>query len=287
MVFERGTLWERIVRQSRRSLDSGDREPLASEVHEIIDDGETFAVHVTVGRDRKWRLTKEQKAAGVDPFMPPYDDELFVADLSETHVAMLNKFNVIDHHLLIVTRAFEPQQSVLTDADFSAVWACLREFDALAFYNSGSEAGASQEHKHLQVVARSCLGTVPDPAALPLCGRSSRGASRYAFARRPVPPGLSGAAEAGPALTALYRTLLREMDLLTEGAPNAPYNLLLTRECMVVVPRTRAGWKKSGVNGMGYAGSFLLHGPADLEWLSEVGPLAVLARAGRPPRVPA
>jgi ATP adenylyltransferase len=64
----------------------------------------------------------------------------------------LNKFNIIDHHLLIVTRTFKEQETWLTLQDFEAMWACLNEIDGLVFYNGGKTAGASQRHKHLQLV---------------------------------------------------------------------------------------------------------------------------------------
>jgi ATP adenylyltransferase len=289
LLLEPGTLWERVVRQSRRSLESGDREPLSTELHEITDDGATFAVHVTAGRDRKWSTTRAQKAAGVDPFMPPYDDELFVADVGEQHVAVLNKFNVLEHHLLLVTRAFESQQSLLHEADFSALWACMQEFDALAFYNSAPEAGASQLHKHLQVVSTAVVGQELESVDLPFRGKSFVSGSGYAFAREKLPANLAAEPQrVGARLSDTYRGLLARLDLFSSDAPDAPdapYNLLLTRDCMVVIPRTRAGWQRSGVNAIGYAGSFLLHHPEDLAWLREVGPLQVLAHAGRSVKV--
>ena len=48
---------------------------------------------------------------------------MFVADVSDTHLCLLNKFNVIEHHLLIVTRKFEHQETLLTVRDFQAVLA--------------------------------------------------------------------------------------------------------------------------------------------------------------------
>ena len=72
--------------------------------------------------------------------------------VSGTHVAILNKFNVVDRHLLIVTREFEEQRSLLTPRDFEAWWRCLGEYESIGFYNGGAEAGASQPHKHLQLV---------------------------------------------------------------------------------------------------------------------------------------
>ena len=60
-------------------------------------------------RKEQTRHEREVKAgefSAVNPFLP-YDPDLVVADISDTHVALLNKFNVIDHHLLIVTRCFK------------------------------------------------------------------------------------------------------------------------------------------------------------------------------------
>ena len=90
-------------------------------------------------------------AARPNPFLP-YDPAMYVADASPTHVCLLNKFNVVERHLLIVTRAFEDQETPLTQPDFEALWTCLAEAEGLGFYNSGAVAGASQPHKHLQLV---------------------------------------------------------------------------------------------------------------------------------------
>ena len=80
------------------------------------------------------------------------DPELYVGDISDTHYCLLNKFNVLQHHLLIVTRHFEHQEELLKMRDFVALCSAMREFDGLAFYNAGGKAGASQPHKHLQIV---------------------------------------------------------------------------------------------------------------------------------------
>lgn len=42
--------------------------------------------------------------------------------LSATHTAVLNKFNVLQQHLLIVTYRCEQQEVLLTGADFEALW---------------------------------------------------------------------------------------------------------------------------------------------------------------------
>ncbi len=49
-----------------------------------------------------------------------------MAHLSPTHTLLLNKFNVVAHHLLVVTRAFESQLDPLTTADMEATWAVMQ-----------------------------------------------------------------------------------------------------------------------------------------------------------------
>jgi len=73
-----------------------------------------------------------------NPFSPP-EKELTVADVTDTHIAVLNKYNVMDHHLLIVTRRFEDQETLLTLRDFEALWLCMAEYDGLGFYNGGAK----------------------------------------------------------------------------------------------------------------------------------------------------
>ena len=42
--------------------------------------------------------------------------------LEPHHVLLLNKFNVVENHLLVVTREFEQQTDPINANDFAAVW---------------------------------------------------------------------------------------------------------------------------------------------------------------------
>jgi len=55
----------------------------------------------------------------VNPFLP-YDEELWVQHLSDTHTLLLNKFNLVEHHTIVVTRTFQSQDEPLTEADLAA-----------------------------------------------------------------------------------------------------------------------------------------------------------------------
>ncbi len=256
-------LRSRVREQIARAQASGDLQPTQTLDFELEEDGVRFVVHRIAGRDRKKRSRREQARTGVDPFLPPYLDDLLVAKLSATHVALLNKFPVLDEHLLIVTREDEPQQSWLTREDFDALHACMQELDGLAFYNSGRKAGASQSHKHLQLV--------PMPVTtLSLLDSEARG-----FACALGKPDGAG----GGALLACYRGLMQQVDL--DGDRDA-YNLLVTRERMAVIPRSRHDCQGIFLNAMAYAGSYLVRDAAQLERLREIGPRRALAEAGRP-----
>jgi ATP adenylyltransferase len=145
-LFAPGTLWHRLLATTTDALQSGALEPIETRGSQCEDRGIRFLIRMVVNL-----RNKPQGDENRNPFLP-YERGLYVADASDTHVCLLNKFNVVEHHLLIITRAFEHQEEMLTTADFQALWRCLLEYESLGFYNSGSGAGASQPHKHLQLV---------------------------------------------------------------------------------------------------------------------------------------
>ena len=126
--------------------------PIATDLVIVHEDGLAFPIRVLGHFDKKLRdPTSTAKKGNRNPFLP-YDPNLFVADVSESHVCLLNKYPILEGHLLIVTREFRHQETLLTCDDFAAAWRCLAETDGVVFYNSGPIAGASQPHKHLQLI---------------------------------------------------------------------------------------------------------------------------------------
>jgi ATP adenylyltransferase len=270
--LERGTLWKATVERTAAALRCGALEPIATRCEAVAADGADFVVRVLSHLDRKHDALAAQRREGRNPFLP-YDEDLFVAEVTDTHLCLLNKFNVIDHHLLLVTRAFEEQESPLTPADFEALEVCMDEFDAFAFYNSGRVAGASQPHKHLQLVPVPIgLGPERTPIDRWLDAPSPKLGFRYAFTRL----------ESGADLYSLYRDLAGAVDL--DRSPR-PYNLLVTRDWMLLVPRSRASYEGVFVNALGFAGGFLVGSREQLDRVRELGPLRILEAVAesRPP----
>ncbi len=286
--FERGTLATAIASRADAALRQGALVPIPTHAHVVEDGGIAFVVRVLDQLARRREATARQRATGANPFLP-YEEALRVVDLNDTHVCLLNKFNVVDRHVLLVTREFEDQQSPLGPADFAALWACLAETDGLGFYNAGEMAGASQRHKHLQVVP---LPLGPG-AAFPFAARLEALAveeGAAVAAGLPFPAALAGVGnlaardpdDAAPSLAALYRELLQR----TRVVPGRdPYNLLATRRWLWLVPRTRARWQGLDVNALGFAGALLVSDDDALARLRALGPLALL-RAVTPAGAP-
>ncbi len=233
--------------------------------------------------------SRQAAGAGFNPFLP-YEEDLFVADVSATHLYLLNKFNVLDHHLLIVTREFEEQENRLNLEDFAALWTCMAEFEALAFYNSGRIAGASQQHKHLQMVplplAPGGPGIPIEPVLAAACFEGPVGTAPqlpfvHAIAR--LEPGwLQSPQEAAAATLALYHRLLLATGLSIDQPQPAPYNLLATRHWLLLVPRSRESFESVSINALGYAGALLVRNESQARVIREQGPLTVLWQGAVP-----
>jgi ATP adenylyltransferase len=273
--IEPGSLWPALRARAEHARRCGALAPIATERAEVEEAGIRFVVRVLAHLERKVRAGFAQARTGHNPFLP-YNEDLFVADVSQTHLCLLNKFNVLDHHLLLVTRAYEEQESLLTPGDFEALAFCMAEFDALGFYNSDSVAGASQRHKHLQLVPVP-LGAGPE--RLPVDGALADGRLPFVHAAERIDP------FCGAALHETYRQLLRGLRLEgLEGEVRAScsYNLLVTRDSMVLIPRERHEVEGVPVNALGFAGALLVRNRQQLAELRRRGPLDLLRCAGRP-----
>ncbi len=299
MAFRKGTLWDALVRTTGHALAIKALLPVPTDHAFIEDGGVRFFVRVLARLRQKDEARRNQGAearAGksASPFLPPEKD-LTVGDVSDTHIAVLNKFNVVEHHLLIVTRLFEDQDMLLTPADFEALWTCMAEYAGLAFYNGGREAGASQQHKHLQMVP---LPLAPEGPAVPLepllAGAPEKGIGKvpglpfqHAFVRLDAgivkdPP------EAARSTFSLYGDMLASLGFSPPRPSRLtrqtmPYCFVTTRDWMLLVPRSREHFEDISLNSLAYAGSFFVRDEQQLERLKAYGPLNALESVALPP----
>jgi ATP adenylyltransferase len=272
------SLWQLVTSTTKSAAREGVLVSLPTERVSVEDHGISFVVHVSTLQDDKDRAKTAQLARPFNPFLPP-DPDLTVSVVPPHHLAVLNKFNVLRHHLLIVTREFEPQEALLNEADFSALLTCMAEIDGLGFYNGGVVAGASQSHKHLQLVPLP-LGDGSHPTPVdPVIERTARIGS---FSTVPVMSfthtvaGLDGERLGPDRAKELHRLYLGACAEIGVHDESRPYNLLLTRRWMLVVRRSREHWHRVSINALGFAGSMLVRDRSELDRLRGFGPLEAL-----------
>jgi len=77
----------------------------------VYDRGIDFDVRVIKSLAKKPTLAQNQNAAtkkkDFDPFVPPFEEGLFIANLSATHRLLFNKFCICKEHCLVVTKEMQ------------------------------------------------------------------------------------------------------------------------------------------------------------------------------------
>jgi len=269
-VIDRSDLWRRVDEVTRR--EQGRALESVPTVCEILEeDGIPYQLRVLQGIHPKRKAKKEQKRTGRNPFLPPEPD-LYVGNLSPTHGAVLNKFNVFGGHLLVITREYSPQEGLLDEEDFDALLVAMEGVDGLGFYNAGRTAGASQPHRHLQVAPLPLLPSTqgwPTPIDAAITGG------------RPLPFAHALTMLEGRALVrsdaqrlfGLFRSLMADQGL-ADG--DRPYNILLTRRWMIVIPRSVDRFERISINALGFVGSLLVRDRERLALVKTLGPGAIL-----------
>jgi ATP adenylyltransferase len=273
-------LWSLVAERSERAQALGALSPIRTQVRLVEDAGMRFSVRIVDSLKRKARA---RAAAPADPF-GPWDPELFVADATERHVVLLNKYPVLPNHVLLVTRRFEEQESPLGLQDFEAFCWGLGPGPALGFYNAGAMAGASQRHKHLQLVALPWSAAEPK---LPLesvveHARDSAGRVCNALPFRHAVAALGRRWWQDPGAPSAVLELTSEL-MRAVGYP-AFYNLLLTRRFVMVVPRVAERFGSISVNALGFAGALLVKDERQERELLDAGPMAALVATAGPSR---
>lgn len=285
------SLQQRIRAQLRRAQLSGALRPLAAESSPLTQEGLHYWVH-RLERDPTLKpRTLPRRDPAFDPFSDP-DPLLYVQGWGARHHLLLNKFPITADHALITTRDFEPQQAWLSLEDHWAARHALDALDGLIFYNSGPASGASQRHRHLQLVPLPLAKWAPDPDATARHPGPGRFPLEAAWLAAPAEAGLGEPTESPllpfrhrlcalpPRATAAqsYAAYRACAEALGVADRQPCYNLLMTREQMLFVPRTQAGAEGILFNALAFTGSLLVPHEAAQALLSTHG-VAPLLRA--------
>ncbi|HEY9876480.1 MAG TPA: hypothetical protein V6D12_23845, partial [Candidatus Obscuribacterales bacterium] len=63
---------------------------------------------------------------------------------------------------------------------------------------------------------------------------------------------------------------------------STPYNLLATREWMLIVPRSQERFESISINSLGFAGAMLVRNEQQMQILKDYGPMTALKNVAVP-----
>jgi ATP adenylyltransferase len=275
--------WRCALERSEQALAAGALVPLSTELMERP------ALEPFRLRRLLSRTPKHLRAGGPkpNPFLP-WERALEVERLGAGHVLLLNKFPVQPGHVLLITSSWQPQSAWLSSADWAAVATVAADTGGLWFFNSCAAAGASQPHRHLQLLPRPA-GESSCPLAPLLRRQLAQEAPRWPW-RYVLLPRQGMAAAADPqqqalTLQALYRAAADALGLglpSHEPQPRHPYNVLFDDDWFLMVRREREHAAGFSLNALGFAGYLLATERSDLAWLEREGPCRLLAEVATP-----
>ncbi|ORZ24644.1 HIT-like domain-containing protein [Absidia repens] len=219
----------------------------------------------------------------INPFLNP--DPALVVKEDGNYRILLNKFCVVPHHLLIITKEYQPQTLPLFPPDMLIGWKTLMNAygpsnPGMLFYNCGPQSGASQGHKHMQIIPLVGAGVQPPIQQAVDNIENSKAGEIYTLDQLPyvhvlTPLDRKFMDESADAavedylgqmffglLDAMFQQL-RFLDDDKEATNKKPsFNFMITSQFMLLVPRrledgiTEDGIKLS-MNSLGFGG-FLL-----------------------------
>lgn len=221
-----------------------------------------------------------------DPFAYSPLPKLYITDLSPTHYLVLNKFAITEEHFILATREFKPQTHVLERADLEGALECVKAFrdngGLFVFFNGGEHSGASQPHRHLQMLpVQRMKDGLREGSPWEVLASKLGEAPFQTFAEK------ISLEVSGEDLYAAYLRLYRKAceasgvqgDVTPDGEAKISYNLAMTEDVLVVCPRVAEGGVindfngqevgKLSLNGTMLAGTALVKSEAEWDALKE------------------
>ncbi|KAL6925206.1 hypothetical protein ACHAPO_011455 [Fusarium lateritium] len=224
-------------------------------------------------------ISKPQKP--FDPFENPLP-ALKVSDLGPFHYCVLNKFAVVPEHFILATKDFKPQTHVLEESDLEATLACIEAYEAArrteaeqghrdgalgggdglyAFFNCGDHSGASQPHRHIQLlpIARMKDGFEIDTPWAVLADQLKIKVAPFATFAEDINLNMTGTElhaiylrlyrKACKAVTSYTKDTTHEGEAPADGPTLISYNMAMTKSTLVICPRLAEGVKLQSQDG--------------------------------------
>ena len=270
------SIWSNALEISNKAVNCGALIPLNTIKYKSSDEYCDFEL-----RFLKSPIPKFLKEYGPkrNPFIP-WDSRLQIETINNKHTLILNKYPVQLGHILLITNSWKPQNGWLNEDDFEAIINVDNDTTGLWFFNSSKEAGASQPHRHFQLLPRHA-NEIICPRYEWFCSllndkkyNNSEIAHCISIRRRNKNKDTSM-----NDLFSLYKSMVNELnigEINLIDKPLKPYNLLITSEWIALITRKTDRSYGFSINALGFAGYFLGTKRSDVDTLIKFGPEIIL-----------
>ena len=268
--------WEKALQKTKISINSKSLFPLqTNDITNNLYKGDDFII-------RELDITKFKKNTSIGPKINPFkpwDNILEIDSIDKYHQLILNKYPVQLGHILLITNEWKEQNGWLDIKDWEAIKEVNKDTSGLWFFNSGPLAGASQPHRHVQLLRR-------DPSELS-CPRekwildlNNVNYKNEKFSKNIILKKFSKSLNEEN-IHAIYKELAYKLGLgepRKDKKPRYPYNLIFTNKWIILIKRKTDNLFGISINALGYAGYILVTEKSDINYLRKFGPEKLLEK---------
>ncbi len=266
--------WKKALYQTKLSINSDSLFPLKTKIitNELYKKNDFIIRSLDTSKFNKNKLYGPRQ----NPFCP-WDEILEIGSIGNNHQLILNKYPVQKGHILLITNSWRPQNGWLDINDWIAMQKVNYDTSGLWFFNSSPAAGASQPHRHFQLLRRA-EGELSCPREKWFL-RLINVRDSFCKIEKNIIVSEFNFFKSSSFIYKKYLNLSKELGLgdpLKDKKPKHPYNILITNEWIAMVKRKQDHLHGFSINGLGFAGYILVTEKSNVNYLKKNGPVKLL-----------
>ena len=266
--------WEKALQKTKTSINSNSLFPLkTTDITKNLYKGNDFVI-------RELDITKFKKNTFIGPKINPFkpwDNNLEIDSIGKDHQLILNKYPIQLGHILLITNEWKEQNGWIDIEDWEAIKEVNKDTTGLWFFNSSPLAGASQPHRHIQLLRRDPLES-SCPREKWILDFDNLNYKNQIFCKNIILKKFSKKLNEEN-IHEIYKDLLFKLGLgkpKIDKRPKYPYNLIFTNNWMLLIKRKTDNLFGISLNALGFAGYLLVTEKSDIRYLKKNGPEKLL-----------
>ena len=266
--------WKKALDQTRLSIDDKSLYPLKTTIitSDLYQKNDFIIRKLDTSKFNKTKIYGPKQ----NPFCP-WEKILEIDKIGYKHQLILNKYPVQKGHILLITNNWKPQNGWLDINDWKAIQKVNKDTTGLWFFNSSPNAGASQPHRHFQLLRRS-KNEISCPREKWFLEMKKDNNSNSKLKKNIIVSKFNFL-ENSISLFELYLELSKKLGLgdpINNSKPKFPYNLLITNKWIAIIKRSNDHIHGFSINALGFAGYLLVTEKSDINYLKKYGPEKLL-----------